>query len=77
MYTSKSSESKGNANSPGADKLRARQIAVIEDALKKVGPYGEVHLIVERGRIRFVRTIRSEPMDYTPEGADKPELPGD
>ena len=77
MYTGKSMESKGNAGVSGADKLRARQIAAIEEALKKVGPFGEVHLVVERGRIRFVRTIRSEPMDNSLDAQDKPSLPGD
>ncbi len=43
--------------------LRLRDIAVIEEALAKVTPFGEVHLVVERGRLRFVRTIKSEAVD--------------
>lgn len=43
--------------------LSAHSIAVIEAALRKVCPFGEVHLIVERGHLRFVRTIKSEAID--------------
>jgi len=46
--------------------LHQREIAVIEAALKKVGAFGEVHLVIERGRIRFVRTIRSEAIEDSP-----------
>ena len=43
--------------------LRPRDIAFIEDAMRKVGPFGEIHLVIERGRIRFVRMIKSEAID--------------
>lgn len=43
--------------------LTAHSIAVIEAALRKVGAFGEVHLIVERGHLRFVRTLKSEAID--------------
>lgn len=43
--------------------LRQRDIEFIENALRRVGAFGEVHLVVERGRIRFVRTIKSEAVD--------------
>jgi hypothetical protein len=43
--------------------LRPEVIAVIEEALNKVGPFGEVHLIIERGHLRFIRTIKSEAVD--------------
>jgi hypothetical protein len=49
--------------------LRPREIAFIEDALRQVGAFGEVHLIVERGRLRFVRTLKSEAIDSS---KDKP-----
>lgn len=78
MESNKSAESKPIPHASGSDLvLRARQIAAIEAALRKIGPYGEVHLIVERGRIRFVRTIKSEPIDSAVDLPDKPELPGD
>ena len=45
------------------ERLDAAEIRKIEDALKKVGPFGEVHLVVEKGRIRFVRTLKSEAVE--------------
>ena len=39
--------------------LQANQIAMIEEALRSVGEYGEVRLIVEKGRLRFLVTQRS------------------
>jgi hypothetical protein len=44
--------------------LRPEDIAVIEEALQKVGPFGEVHLVVENGRLRYLRTLRSESLDH-------------
>ena len=35
------------------------QIKMIDEALDAVGPYGEVQLIVEKGRLRFVVTKNS------------------
>ncbi|MDE3091004.1 MAG: hypothetical protein KGJ80_16650 [Chloroflexota bacterium] len=40
--------------------LRLTDISAIDQALEKVGLYGEVHLIVEKGRLRYIRTVRSE-----------------
>jgi hypothetical protein len=48
---------------PSSPLLRPSDIEFIEKALRQVAPFGEVHLVVERGRIRFVRTIKSEPID--------------
>lgn len=45
--------------------LRPKIIAVIEEALNKVGPFGEVQLVVEKGHLRYIRTIKSEPIDRT------------
>lgn len=39
--------------------LHARQIAMIEEALASLGAYGEVRLVVENGRLRFVVTSKS------------------
>lgn len=43
--------------------LRPNIIAAVEDALNRVGAFGEVHLIIESGHLRFIRTIRSEAID--------------
>lgn len=34
--------------------LGAEEIAAIEEALQKVCPFGEVRLVVERGRLRWL-----------------------
>ena len=39
--------------------LRQAQIRMIDDALVEVGQFGEVRLIVTKGRLRFVVTQRS------------------
>ena len=39
--------------------LHPRQIEMIEEALRSVGDYGEVRLIVEKGRLRFLVTQKS------------------
>lgn len=39
--------------------LRPAQVAMIDEALAAVGDFGEVHLIVENRRLRFVVTQRS------------------
>lgn len=42
-----------------SNSLDPNQIALIEEALSTVGDYGEVRLIVEKGRIRFLVTQKS------------------
>ncbi len=32
----------------------------VDDALCRLGPYGEVRLVVVKGRLRFIQTVRSE-----------------
>ena len=42
--------------------LQLCDIEAIDQALKKIGLFGEVHLVVENGRVRYVRTVCSEPI---------------
>ena len=65
MLTPKSLESEETTSVSELKFLRPGVIAAIEHALVKVGAFGEVHLIVERGHLRFIRTIRSEAIDHT------------
>jgi hypothetical protein len=44
--------------------MRPEVLAAIEEAFRKVGPFGEVHLIIEHGRVRFIRTIKSEALEH-------------
>ena len=41
-------------------------VAAIDEALGQIGLYGEVHLVVENGRLRFIRTVRSEAVAGAP-----------
>ncbi len=40
--------------------LSARQIYAIDEALSAIGAFGEVRLVKNRGRLRFIQTVRSE-----------------
>jgi hypothetical protein len=54
--------------------LHARQIAMIEEALASLGPFGEVRLVVENGRLRFVVTSKSfDALRYHPGQIQKTE----
>jgi hypothetical protein len=39
--------------------LTALQVAMIDEALSSLGDYGELRLVVEKGRLRFVVTHKS------------------
>jgi len=39
--------------------LEWQQIPMVDEALRSLGDYGEVRLIVEKGRLRFLVTQRS------------------
>jgi hypothetical protein len=39
--------------------LKPNQISMIDEALEKLGEFGEVRLVVERGRLRFLVTEKS------------------
>ena len=49
----------GNNERPELKFLVSSQIPMIDEALAAVGEFGEVRLIVERGRLRFVVTQKS------------------
>jgi len=48
--------------------LTAWQIQKIDEVLSKLGPFGEVRLIKERGRLRFIERMESESLlgPYSP-----------
>lgn len=39
--------------------LEAEQIHMIDEALAELGEYGELHLVVEKGKIRFLVVQKS------------------
>ncbi len=50
---------RSEANKRGSKRLRflrASQVEMIDEALSAVGEYGEVRLVVDKGRLRFVVT---------------------
>lgn len=50
---------KKNVSGKGLKFLRPHHIDMIDSALSSVGEYGEIHLIVEKGQLRFVVTQTS------------------
>lgn len=47
--------------------LSAPQVAMIDEALSSLGDYGELRLVVEKGRLRFVVTHKSfDVLKWTP-----------
>ena len=71
-------ESKANAGKSKPLKFLGRsQIKMIDEALEAVGPYGEVQLIVEKGRLRFVVTKNShDALKWRPESIGGPDTDG-
>ena len=55
------SQSNPNTNPDIRDlnNLQSHQIEMIDHAIGSVGEYGEVHLIIEKGRLRFLVTKKS------------------
>ena len=59
-----------NKNPPlPARQLPSDQIALIEEALASVGEYGEVRLVVEKGRLRFL--VLQKSLDVLKESAGR------
>ena len=48
-----------NKNVNSLSFLNQRQIAMIDEALSVLGEFGEIRLIVEKGRLRFIVTQKS------------------
>lgn len=46
--------------------LSSSDIANIEEALKKLGPSGELHLIIENGNLLYVRMLQREIVRLAP-----------
>ncbi|MEW6718383.1 MAG: hypothetical protein AB1345_12900 [Chloroflexota bacterium] len=59
MQHQKLSETKSQPSDGRLHFLDEKQIEMIDEALTSLGNFGEVRLVVERGRIRFVVTQKS------------------
>ena len=59
-------------NRYGYRTLDPRQIDLIDAALCQVSPYGEVHLVVEKGRLRFIVMQTShDALTWQPDGFEE------
>ena len=49
----------GLKSNPILSFLNQRQVKMIDEALSALGDYGELRLVVEKGRLRFIVTQKS------------------
>lgn len=61
--TENGSAHRKKAVSVGLDVLDAAQVVAIDRAVRQVGEYGEIHLIVRRGQVRFIGTLKTEALE--------------
>ena len=54
MRSSNSSQDEG-----GTQFLNSEQVLMIDEALRSLGEFGELRLVVEKGRLRFLVTQKS------------------
>jgi hypothetical protein len=59
MAESSSLSTRHHLSNSASQFLQPHQIAMIDEALRSLGQFGEVRLIVEKGRLRFVVTQKS------------------
>jgi len=48
-----------SGDSPSLKFLEMRQVTMIDEALSSLGDYGELRLVVEKGKLRFLVTQKS------------------
>lgn len=48
-----------SGDSPSLKFLEMRQVSMIDEALNSLGEYGELRLVVEKGKLRFLVTQKS------------------
>ena len=46
-------------NSRSTQMLQTSHIELIENALQQIGDYGEVRLVIEKGRLRYIEVAKS------------------
>ncbi len=49
--------------SNGVRFLTPQLVCQVEDALTRVSPFGEVRLVVQRGKLRFIEVVQSQAVD--------------
>lgn len=74
LVTSESKKSNRGSEFRALRFLNQRQIQMIDEALGQVGEFGEVRLIVEKGRLRFLTTQNSyDVLKWRPNGVNNLE----
>lgn len=58
-HSSNDTRSSSSFKSLQLKKLTAEQIAQIDELLASLGEYGEVHLVVQRGELRYINKMES------------------
>jgi hypothetical protein len=59
MSNANLSQLSGLKSNPILSFLNQRQVKMIDEALSALGDYGELRLVVEKGRLRFIVTQKS------------------
>jgi hypothetical protein len=59
MKTTQNSHLDETGDKPPLNFLDQSQVTMIDEALSAIGDYGELRLIVEKGRLRFLITQKS------------------
>jgi len=59
MTCSKKSQPASVLKAPGLKKLTVEQVEQIDELLSSLGDYGEIHLIVKRGELKYVNKVES------------------
>ena len=59
MKTTQNSHLDETGDKPPLNFLDQSQVTMIDEALSAIGDYGELRLIVEKGRLRFLVTQKS------------------
>jgi hypothetical protein len=54
-----SSTAKFSLSIPKLKKLSLEQVKQIDEALASIGEYGEIHLILQRGELRYINKVES------------------
>ncbi len=59
MGNSSFTPKRANDWNPKLKRLSLQQVQRIDDFLTSLGDYGEVHLIVQNGELRYINTVES------------------
>ena len=69
----------GNTNGPSASGLKLRmldldQVRRIDEMLASIGDYGELHLVIQHGELRYINRVESHKA-WTEDGKHRKQEP--